>query len=256
MITRQKSNSPLIREPALLDQAQPEEPSLSTPPADDGNWWMITLSDLTLLILGFTVAWYLAGSAAIARRTESAKINPPAGETAGTAAPKAMLETVPWQTVQRQIESFVAAAKLTDDVVIESAPYEITLSLRDTVPFASAKADLRPRALPILEKIAAIILSNSRLSVEISGHSDSLRIATAEFPSNWELSAARASRVARYLVERGVQPSRISVQGYADLRPRNSNATALSRRANRRVEIRLFHDAGADEKISLDTPSR
>jgi chemotaxis protein MotB len=81
--------------------------------------------------------------------------------------------------------------------------------------------------------------------VAISGHTDSLNIATVEFPSNWELSAARASRVARYLVERGVHPARIAVQGYADWRPRRPNSDPVSRSANRRVEIRLFHDATA-----------
>ncbi len=252
MIARPFGNFSPLREPALAESPRPAKLSTRAP-GEDGNWWLITLSDLTLLILGFAVLWYVASRAATAVPAGSAKEEQQANVAKLSAKPP---EAVAWQAVQRQIESFVAAAKLTDDVAIESAPHEIVLSLRDTVPFASGKADLRPQAFAILEKIAAIVLANGELSVEISGHTDSLRIATAEFPSNWELSAARASRVARYLVERGVPTRRISVQGYADLRPRNSNATAVSRRANRRVEIRLFHEAGFEENTPQDATSR
>jgi chemotaxis protein MotB len=91
-----------------------------------------------------------------------------------------------------------------------------------------------------LEKAAATLLQHADLSAAIGGHTDSLRIASAEFPSNWELSTARASRVARYLIAKGVHPARLSVQGYANFRPRESNSSALNRRANRRVEIRLW----------------
>jgi chemotaxis protein MotB len=82
---------------------------------------------------------------------------------------------------------------------------------------------------------------------------DSLRVATPEFPSNWELSTARASRVARYLVERGIHPARISVQGYANYRPRKPNSTPSNRSTNRRVELRLLHDlvATAGESQSV-----
>lgn len=256
MISGRNVHPWLAREPTRSGSARLAAPRVQAD-GDDANWWIITLSDLTLLIVGFAVIWYVASRSASALPADPARMSQAVTvERAALRASPLPEETVPWQSVQRQIESFVAAAKLTDDVTVESAPHEIILSLRDTVPFASGKADLRPQALPILEKIAAIVLSNSQLSVEISGHTDSLRIATVEFPSNWELSAARASRVARYLVERGVPPRRISVQGYADLRPRNSNATALSRRANRRVEIRLFHDAGAAKTAPPDAASR
>lgn len=104
---------------------------------------------------------------------------------------------------------------------------------------------MRTRALPVLEKIAHVVLANPELSVAVSGHTDNQRIANPAFPSNWELSTARASRVARFLIQRGLRPSRIAVQGYADHRPKKPNSTPTNRRANRRVEIRLFQEPRA-----------
>jgi flagellar motor protein MotB len=89
----------------------------------------------------------------------------------------------------------------------------------------------------------ALLVIANEVSAAIRDHTDSVRIATPEFPSNWELSSGRASRVACYLVERGVHPNRISVEGYASFRPCRPNSNPRNRSLNRRVEIRLPHDA-------------
>lgn len=220
---------------------------------DDGNWWMITLSDLTLLLLGFMIAWYVTAKTPVvppAAKQTIKEVSPGKPITQPLAAPAQAAQTI--QAVQRDMLRFIHAAGLAKEVTIEPMPNELIVSLQDTIPFASGKADLRARALPILEKVAAILLGNPHFSLAVSGHTDSLRVATPEFPSNWELSAARASRVARYLVERGIHPARISVQGYANYRPRKPNSTPSNRSTNRRVELRLFHDfvATADESES------
>lgn len=215
---------------------------------EDANWWMITLSDLTLLLLGFVVCWYV---------TQQATVGPQTAEVKASAKRMAELTTKPavvtsqaaesWLGIERELKEFLGANGLAGQVSIETNVNEIVLSLRDTVPFASGQAILRDRALPILEKLVSLVIARPSLSVAISGHTDSLRIATPEFPSNWELSAARASRVARYFVERGVHPARIAVQGYADRRPRQPNTTPANRSLNRRVEIRLFHESPATD---------
>jgi chemotaxis protein MotB len=97
----------------------------------------------------------------------------------------------------------------------------------------------------VVKKVVAIVLNRQTLQLEVRGHTDDRPISTAEFPSNWELSAARASRVARYLIEKGVHPSRIAVEGFANHRPRVANSNPGSRRENRRVEIRLYQNAQA-----------
>jgi chemotaxis protein MotB len=210
---------------------------LLAPNDNDNNWWMITFTDLTLLLLGFVVLWHATGK--IAAQAPPAKLVQAPLAAPAVSPAEAQFRAQAWQSVRNDLSDFVAGAGLQNDVDIESTHDEILFSLRDSVPFASGKADLRPRALPVLEKLVTIILAHADLSVAISGHTDSLRIASAEFPSNWELSAARASRVARYLIEKGIHPARISVQGFANYRPRTSNSSAPNRRANRRVEIRL-----------------
>lgn len=219
---------------------------------DDAGWWSITFSDLTLLLLGFLACWYVVGQASPAKTKQ--KGDAPArsvtrAEPAANFPPKAAA----WDAIGQDLADFIARAGLSEGVTVESKIDEVVLSLKDTIPFASGQAALRPRALPVLEKVAGAVIAHPELSVAISGHTDSLRIATAEFPSNWELSTARASRVARYMVERGVHPSRIAVQGFADRRPLRSNATPADRSANRRVEIRLFHETTEPSAASVSS---
>ena len=210
--------------------------------ADPGTGWMITLSDLTLLLLGFAALWQASSATPAWSPVPTAAIAPAAAVRSKPLVVDNLLEAETWQAVHNDLTGFVSAAGLAQDVTVEAAPGEILLSMRDSVPFDSGKADLRAQALPVLEKIAQVVLSNSRLSVAVSGHTDNRRIANPAFPSNWELSTARASRVARFLIQRGLRPSRIAVQGYADHRPKKPNSTPTNRRANRRVEIRLFQE--------------
>ena len=206
------------------------------------NWWMITFSDLTLLLLGFAVLWQASAQSTVAQPTREAVAPTAIAALGEPLAVEHSIQEKKWQAAKNDLSRFVAAAGLHRDVSIESAPGEILLSMRDSVPFDSGKADLRTQALPVLEKIAHVVLNNPEMSVAVSGHTDSKRIANPAFPSNWELSTARASRVARYLIQRGLRPSRIAVQGYADRRPKQPNSTPANRRANRRVEIRLFQE--------------
>ena len=200
---------------------------------------MITLSDLTLLLLGFLVAYYVIDKS---RMPAQAPTVVSAQMAEAPATNHTSLEDDEWQGLRGAVERHLAETGLSPDVLIESAPNEIVISLKDSVPFDSGTADLRQAAVPVLEKVVGLLLSRPPLLVEVSGHTDSMPIATSNFPSNWELSGARASRVARYLVDSGVDPSRISVRGYANQKPRAPDSSVDNRSANRRVEIRLFRN--------------
>jgi len=115
---------------------------------------------------------------------------------------------------------------------------QIRLAVRDDILFPRGSAELGAIGRGLLDDLVVGPLSEP-LDISVEGHSDDLPIATHRFPSNWELSSFRATRVARYLVEHGVPEGRIRVSGYADTRPRVPNDSPEHRAQNRRVDIVL-----------------
>jgi len=112
--------------------------------------------------------------------------------------------------------------------------------LTDNLLFDSGSATLQPGADQLLTEVAQLLNLDPTHPITVEGHTDNQPIATAQFPSNWELSTARATNVVRFLISRGVNRYRLGAVGYADLHPIASNATAAGRAHNRRVEIVLM----------------
>lgn len=118
----------------------------------------------------------------------------------------------------------------------------VTISLEGSVAFEPGIADINPRVFPALEGIGKLI-NKMPNAVRVEGHSDNVPISTPKFPSNWELSIARAVNVTKYLMEHAnVSPLRLSAAGYGDSRPLLPNDTAKHRAKNRRVEIVLLRE--------------
>jgi chemotaxis protein MotB len=125
---------------------------------------------------------------------------------------------------------------LSDAVDVIESPRGVVLRAKDRVLFATAEADLNPAGLAVLDTVEALALGfDGRLAIE--GHSDDRPIQSARFPSNWELSSARAGAVLRYLLDSGLDPSLAYVAGYAHTRPIADNDSAEGRAQNRRVEF-------------------
>lgn len=112
----------------------------------------------------------------------------------------------------------------------------IEISLDDTVVFSSGGVEPIDEALPIIEKIARI-MQNHDNAMLVEGHTDNIPIRSSTFPSNWELSAARAASVVRYLALEGVSASRMGAMGYGEFQPVVRNDTPQGRRKNRRVVL-------------------
>lgn len=120
----------------------------------------------------------------------------------------------------------------------------VKLSVQGPAFFAPGRAELRPEVARFLERIAAVIRATP-WDVRIVGHTDDRAIHGGPYPSNWELSLARASRVARYLIERGgIDPARFYVMGRGEYDPAHANRDPASRALNRRVEIIITREAG------------
>ena len=111
--------------------------------------------------------------------------------------------------------------------------------LGERITFNIGQAHLLSDFEPVLSKIAHIIGSRAAYRILVSGHTDDRPINTPSFPSNWELSAARAIAVAKFLSGNGVDPERIVVQGFGEYQPLVPNSSTDNRQLNRRVEIRM-----------------
>jgi chemotaxis protein MotB len=112
----------------------------------------------------------------------------------------------------------------------------IAIEINAAVLFDPAKADLKPASFEALRSLASV-LAGFVEPLQIEGHSDDVPISTPQFKSNWELSAARAASVGRFLIDQGVAPGRIGIAGYAEYRPLVGNANAETRARNRRVTL-------------------
>jgi chemotaxis protein MotB len=104
---------------------------------------------------------------------------------------------------------------------------------------------VKAHAVGTLDAIGGVLAAEAKHPVVVEGHTDDRPIATSQFPSNWQLSGARAGAVVQRLVGAGVGGSRVSLGGYAARQPVASNATAAGRARNRRVEIVLTRLHGA-----------
>ncbi len=112
----------------------------------------------------------------------------------------------------------------------------ITVRVEGKLLFESGTAELRPEGAEVLERVAAL-LARYTFDLYILGHTDSVPIQTVRFPSNWELSGARAAAGLRYVASRGADPRRLVAVGFADSRPIVANDHAEGRARNRRVEF-------------------
>ena len=115
--------------------------------------------------------------------------------------------------------------------------YGVRMVFDSAAVFDSASAAMRRQSLEILTKVADVLKDTGR-NLIVEGHTDNKLIQSAQYPSNWELAAARASTVVRFLIKsKGVDPQRLAAISYADQRPVAANDTEEGRSKNRRIEV-------------------
>jgi chemotaxis protein MotB len=139
--------------------------------------------------------------------------------------------------VQKQLEKMLSNEIAQHTVSIQMGKDGLVISLREAGFFSSGSATPHAATLPVLREIAAA-LGRTAYDVRIEGHTDNVPIHNAEFDSNWELSSARATRIARvFLASSAIAPERLSAAGYAEYHPVTSNTTDSGRAENRRVDL-------------------
>jgi chemotaxis protein MotB len=128
------------------------------------------------------------------------------------------------------------------EVTISELKGKLTVNLVESVLFDSGKAEVKPNGLVVLQKVIDILKSIKDKAIRIEGHTDNVPIVGAlarKYPTNWELSAARAINVARYLQQQGIDPALLAAVGYGEYKPVAVNDTDEGRAKNRRIEIVL-----------------
>lgn len=123
-----------------------------------------------------------------------------------------------------------------DMIRVQRAPSWVEVEIKTDILFPSGSAEIEAAAVAILERLAAI-LADRPYPIRIEGHTDNRPIRTAQFPSNWELSAARAARIVRLFEQRGITASRMVVAGMGENQPLADNTTPEGRNRNRRVAL-------------------
>jgi len=139
--------------------------------------------------------------------------------------------------VKEQLEALLKEEIAKHDVRIAEDSRGLTVSLAEAGFFDPGSAVMPPAALAVVDRIAATLRPQG-YNLRVEGHTDNTPIHTAQFPSNWELSTARATFLLQYLISSGsIPPQRLSAAGYGEYRPVASNSTPEGRAANRRVDL-------------------
>jgi chemotaxis protein MotB len=215
--------------------------------------WMVTFGDMMTLLLCFfvlllsfsnleserfkIVAGYIREAFGVQIQRHYTEI--PAGDT----VVKVEMEQKSVEGAMLQKELVYVLQNLDLDAMgkAELEKEGVRLRLDGSLLFSPGQAVLRSEAHEFLRYVADII-KKKQLEAVVEGHTDNQPIDSPRFPSNWELSAARASAVVRYFISQGIDGASLQAVAYADTRPRTENYTAEGRRKNRRVEILLRTD--------------
>ncbi|MEW5771351.1 MAG: flagellar motor protein MotD [Pseudomonadota bacterium] len=140
-------------------------------------------------------------------------------------------------------------------VRVTQSPKGVTVEINASTLFNSGDAVLQPKSADALAAVAQVLVTTDN-PIQVEGHTDNIPISNPAYPSNWELSSARAGSVVRLFTEMGVPASRMVAIGYADNRPLDTNATPEGRMRNRRVNVLILNEVeGPVREITLQGPA-
>ncbi|MBC8337565.1 MAG: OmpA family protein [Rhodospirillales bacterium] len=210
--------------------------------------WLITYADAITLLMAFFVMLLTF-----------AEYDIPAFEEAAAAIKENLTgreSTSPIQLLRIDVNDVVFNMQADQVVKVETDDKGIVIELASKAFYKPGSADIREEALPVLEKMSQTLLAPRYLfyTIEIEGHTDDDPISTPRYPSNWELSASRATGIIRFLISQGFDATRMRATGYADTKPKAPNYAPdgspipENKSANRRTGIRVYPMSLAKKK--------
>ncbi|WP_120464175.1 flagellar motor protein MotB [Paenibacillus aceti] len=143
--------------------------------------------------------------------------------------------------LKKQLDTYIKQNGLTDDLDTKLNQSQLMITISDKALFASGEAEVRQDARKLAEAISAMLEEFPDYEVIVSGHTDNVPISNKEFPSNWDLSSARALNFMKILMQNThLDPKKFSAIGYGEYHPVSPNDTSSGRAQNRRVEVSII----------------
>lgn len=209
---------------------------------EDTDAWLITFADMVTLLLCFFILMFALAVPSGEKLEHLSKVLKEQGfyNDAGVI-------TDPYETLKEDLSLALGASGYSDEIVISEQKDAVELELASGAFFVSGNAKFSPQAVPMLELLAEKIIPFAKkdIVIEVEGHTDDNPIATKQFPSNWELSASRASNVVRFLAAKGFPVQKLRAVGLGDSQPKAPNRDATgnplpaNQELNRRVVVKL-----------------
>ncbi|AQR97902.1 flagellar motor protein MotB [Clostridium saccharoperbutylacetonicum] len=219
--------------------------------------WLLPYSDMLTLLLALFIVMFAMG------KTDSAKLKamsksfniifaggqgvmqsdgnsmiPMENTSEGSGKSDAEVEQDKMTEIKKMIEQEIGKEGYADKIKVELNGDGLDITIQDVVLFNSGQADVHQNVAPLMSKISSMLhgLDNQ---IKVVGHTDNVPISNSRYRSNWELSAERAVNVRELMVSGsyGLNPQKVSIQAWADLKPKAANDTEDGRAQNRRVEI-------------------
>lgn len=227
---------------------------------DRSERWLLTYADLITLLLIFFIILYVMskqdqvkfqvmatqlskvfrGTSYIVGKAPGPGIRGGGRPGQGGGAAQGQTEDQSLQQVKQEVQELAKQQGLQKELSVTVDERGVVLRLKDRVLFPSGRADLSGKAQEILADVGEILRRQEGAYVQVEGHTDDVPIGS-RYPSNWELSAARAASVVRLLIsDTGMDPGHLRVAGYGEFRPLEDNRSEEGRAANRRIEIVLL----------------
>lgn len=257
-------------------------PRRKSPPHETENTdrWMVSYADFVTLLFAFFVVMYAISSINEGKyrvlsdtMTEAFKVPPKSPEPIqiGKAAKSVstsnqaneIIKPVqvlpkPQRTYAREMKQIAETVSKSVQPLIDKGLIKVTqhklwveIEMKASILFSSADSELAEEAYPALKALAGVLKTLPN-AIDVEGHTDNVPISNEQFPSNWELSSARAASVVHLFTDYGVNPGRLSSIGYAEHRPIASNATPEGRLRNRRVKVVILADKNARRIVEID----
>ncbi len=221
---------------STFDRLEREHGTKRRKEADDNNWLMTYGDMMTILLVFFVLLVAISEINPVKLQQITASLR----NAMGTVE-----EHIPTlQEVEDDLISSIEEMDMQGVVNVLRDKDGVKLMIKGESFFPSGRANLYPSTSKFLSKIG-VTIQESPYKVAIEGHTDNIPIHTAQFPSNWELSGARAAAVVRYFEESGLPRSRFRIAGFADTQPVNrtlANSTPAARALNRRIVISFLNE--------------